>query len=130
MSEEKRKAEFPLYPRLADGGAEVIQGLLDRFKHDLKKAAESVISDFYCDITPHAESDHWTNYREQIVSGLCNYNNRKVQGEYDFAKIRRAIFKDFREEIIKDLNADLLKEVDELKANLKSERETCQRFHR
>jgi hypothetical protein len=49
-----------------------------------------------------------------------------VQASYDFAKIRRAIFEEYRDEIVSDLNQDLLAEIERLKDQLERERELAQ----
>jgi len=102
--------EYPLYPSLPEDGEKEAQALIDRFKEDLKKAANEVIGDFYCDVATHIESDSWTNYRNAIMDGFKNYNTRKVQAKYDFKQIRAEIYKEFREDIIKDLNQDIFEE--------------------
>lgn len=122
--------EFPLYPNLTEAGEEEAQKLLDRFKEQMKKIATEVIGDLYCDVALYIESDSWTNFRNEIMDGYRNYNNRKIQAEYDFAKIREAIYKEYREELIKDLNQDMVKEVEELKKQLKDTQESIRDFHR
>ena len=111
-------SDFPLYPELPEDGQEEAQKLIDKFKDDMKKAAEQVIGDLYCDVAVHIESDSWTNYRNQLMDGLKNYSNRKIQGEYDFKAIRQAIFKEYRAEIIEDLNQDMVSEIAALKRQI------------
>lgn len=106
--------EYPLYPELQEGGAEEAQALVNRFKEDLKKAADEVIGSLYCDVAPNIESDSWTNYRNQMMEGFRNYGNRRTQGDYDFKAIRQEIYKEFRDEIIIDLNQDMVKEIEDL----------------
>ena len=110
--------EYPLYPELSEEGGAEAQALVDKFKEHLKKAAEEVLGDLYCDVAVHIESDSWTNYRNHLMAGLRNYSNRKIQGEYDFAAIRRAIFEEYRDEIIPELNQDLLEENKALKEEI------------
>jgi len=107
--------EYPLYPTLMEGGAEEAQSLIDGFKKQLAKAAEEVLGNIYCDLIPNIESDAWTNMRNQLIEGLCNYNNRKIQGQYDFKKIRQTIYQEYRDDIIQDLNQDMLGEIKSLK---------------
>lgn len=120
--------EYPFYPELKEPAQKEAQALVDKFKEQLKKSVEEVISDFYCDVVVHIETDSWMNFRNQIMEGFKNYNNRKIQGEYDFTKIRAEIFKEFREDIISDLNQDLIKEVEELKSQLKQLSELRRHF--
>ncbi|MES0445033.1 MAG: hypothetical protein ABUJ92_00670 [Desulfobacterales bacterium] len=116
-------SDYPLFPELPEGGAEEAQVLINKFKESLSKAADEAIGDLYCDIVPHIESDSWTNYRNFLMNGLRNYNNRTIQSPYDFKEIRQAIYKEFREDIIGDLNQDMVKEI----ANLKEQLEFIER---
>lgn len=115
--------EFPLFPELPEAGAEQAQELIDKFKHELKLIANGVLGELYVDIAHHIESDAWNNYRNDMMAGFRNYGNRMIQGEHDFKTIRQEIYKEFRDEIITDLNQDLVNEVAELKANLERELE-------
>lgn len=49
--------QYPLYPTLPEPGAQEAQELIERFKQQLKTAAEFAIADLYTDILPHIESD-------------------------------------------------------------------------
>ena len=111
--------EFPLYPDLSEEGAKEAQALMDKFKQNMLKVCEETLSDLYTDVVCYISSDHWCNYRNQLMDGFRNYDNRKVQGEHDFAKIRESIYKEYREELIPDLNQDLLKEIESLKLTIK-----------
>lgn len=116
-------SEFPLFPRLSEEGQKHAQELIDAFKEKMKKAADDALGELYCDVAVHIESDSWTNFRNDLMAGFRNYNNRHKQGDYDFKKIREEIYLEFREEIIKDLNQDLVAEVADLKKQLALERE-------
>ncbi len=122
------KEQFPLYPTLAPEAQAEAQALMDGFKAKMTKLCEETLAQLYCDVSVYIESDHWTNYRNDLLAGLQNYGNRKVQGSYDFKKIRRAILDEHRAEIVGDLNQDLLDEVAELKRTLESERELRRNF--
>lgn len=115
--------EYPLFPELPEAGAQAAQALIDRFKEQMRKAADEVLGDLYINIVPHIESDSWTNYRNAMMEGFRNYSNRLVQGEHDFKAIRAEIFKDFREDIIKDLDQDNLKKIESLEHEIKHDRE-------
>ena len=119
--------KYPLFPDLPDEGTEEAQKLIDKFKEQLKKAAEEVIGSFYCEIVPHIESDSWTNFRNCLMDGLQNYHNRHLQAPYDFKKIRQAIFREYREEILKDLNSDLAEENEQLKKDIEELLAQCSR---
>ena len=115
--------EYPLFPELTEQGKQEAQDLMTKFEKKLKEKAlqvmKEITNDFYSDILSEIESDHWTNYRTKLLNGLCNYCNKDKQGKYDFDRIRKAIYENHKEEIVKDLNQDLLAEIEDLKHRLK-----------
>lgn len=112
--------DYPLYPQLTEEGEKEAQRLIDSFKEKMKVAVEEVLSELYCDVAIYIESDSWGNFRNEIMSGFKNYNNRKIQNEYDFKKIRQAILKEHRQDIIKDLDQDMIGEIERLKAQIET----------
>ncbi len=114
--------EFPLYPELKEGGAEEAQALMDEFKKKMESLAKEILSQLYCDVAMYIESASWSNFRNEILQGFSKYGNRKLQGDYDFAKIRQTIFEEHREEIIKEVQEDIVKENESLKKQLEWER--------
>lgn len=112
-------AEYPLYPELTEEGKKEADLWLQKFRDKMKKVAEEVVAETYSSCLEYIESDSWSNFRNEILDGFKNYNNRKIQAEYDFATIRKEIFKQFRDEILRDLNQDLVKENEELKKRIK-----------
>lgn len=112
--------ESELYPELNEQGKLEAQKIIEQLKLEMAKVCEKVISDFYINISCYIESDHWTNYRNSIMSGLKNYGGDL---RYDYKKVREEIFREHREEIIKDINHDLLDEIESLKRQLKFEQE-------
>ncbi len=120
---ENVKNEFPLYPQLSEKGNEEAIKLIESFKNDISKAADEVIGELYCHIMPHIETDSWSNFRNDLMDGLQDYNSRKLQAPYDFKKIRQQIYKDFREDIIPDLNQDMVKEIEDLKSEVERMRQ-------
>lgn len=115
MSTDK---EYPLYPELSAGAAEQAQALMDKFKKQMLELSESVLSDLYCNVSAYIESDQWINFRNELMAGFQDYGNSKIQAEYDFKKIRQAILKENREEIIADLNKDMVDEIEDLKKTI------------
>ena len=105
-----------LYPDLPEGAKKEFQELIDNAKEKIKESAEQAISELYCDVGTHIETDAWTNFRNTLISGLKGYPSYL---KYDFKKIREEILKENRAEIIKDLNQDLVEEVEFLKNQLK-----------
>ena len=113
--------EYPFYPELTEIGKQQAQDLMIKFEVELKKSAIKIITDFstdfYCDVLNEIESDHWANYRRKIVNALCDYRN-KDKSKNDFDRIRLSIFHNHKEEIIKDLNQDMVKQIADLKNQL------------
>lgn len=110
--------KYPLYPELSEKGKEEAQLLINSFKEQLMKVAEETIGSLYVDAPSYIEGDSWGNFRNEIMSGFQNYNNRKLQNSYDFKKIRAEIYKEFREDIIKDLDKDIFEENQQLKKQI------------
>lgn len=110
--------EYPLYPAISEEAEKEAQQLIDNFKKQLAKAADEAITTLYTDVAVYIESDSWGNFRNQIMDGFKNYNNRKIQNEWDFKKIRQEIYKEYREEIITDLNQDLVEQNEALKKQI------------
>ena len=114
----EKKLEYPLYPELSDEGKEEAQKLIDSFKEKIKKAADETIEDLYTKMMPYIESDTWCNFRNEIMEGFKDYDNRKIQGKFDFRDIRKSILKNHREDIIEDLNQDMVLEIEKLKKDI------------
>ena len=115
--------EFPLYPELSEKGKQEAQDLIDGVKKKLSKLMEDVLGEIYVDVVSHIESDSWGNFRNHIMDGFKDYNTRFKQGEYDFKEIRKKIYEDFHDDIIKDLNQDLVNENAQLKKDYESLKE-------
>lgn len=111
------------YPELTEEGKLIAQEIMTSFENKLKARAvelmQEMATDFYCNALQHIESDSWVNFRTQIVNAICDYSNREKTGSYDFDRIRKSIYSIHKEEIVKDLNQDLLKEIETLKGQLK-----------
>ena len=105
---------YPLFPDMPDAAKEEAQALIDQFKVALRKAADDVFSTMYVDVVSCIESDSWTNFRNKLMDGFRDYGNRKLQGGYDFKEIRQQIYREFRDDIIADLDQDNLARIAEL----------------
>ena len=110
--------EYPLYPELTEQGKEEAQKIMDSFKPRLAKLLDEVMSDLYTDVSYYIESDHWTNYRNVLMDGFKGYKHGKANHEYDYKELRQAIYKNHKEEIVKDLNQDLIEENERLKSQI------------
>lgn len=94
------------------------QFFLDQFKKKLLGICEDVIGDLYVNIMPYIESDSWSNFRNQVVSELQGYGKGKLVSKYEIELIRRSLLDNYRDEIIKDLSQDMLKEIERLKKEI------------
>jgi hypothetical protein len=112
--------EWTLFPELSYEGKKEAQTLMSKFEKSLQESAvkimEQISDEFYVNVLNEIESDHWGNFRQKIVDGICDYKSNSKDLPYDFKKIRDAIFKENRQEIINDLNQDMLKEIERLRA--------------
>ncbi len=95
---------------------------MDEFKKKMLEICKDVLTLLYCDVAMYIESDSWSNFRNELLRGFSTYGNRKLQADYDFAKIRQTIFEEHREEIIKEVKEDIVKENESLKKQLECER--------
>ena len=110
--------EYPLYPKLTEQGKEEAQKIMDGFKPKLISMVEEVLCDLYTDVSYYIESDHWCNYRNALMDGFKGYRYGKPNHEHDYKELRQAIYNNHKEEIIKDLNADLVEENARLKTQI------------
>lgn len=114
--------DYPFYPDLNESGKEEAQALMNKFKVNAKNVLDTLLNEYlgevYCNVIPDIESDSWQNYRNTIMEGFKNYNNRSYR-EYDFKAIRQQIYKEHKEEIDHCLNQDNLAKISELEATIK-----------
>lgn len=118
---EKLVDDSALYPELSDEGKVEAQRIVDTFKAGLSRLCEETIGDFYCEVANYAETDAWDNVRSHLLEGLRGYKSSKY-GPWN--EIRKSIYRNHREEIINDLNQDLVKEIETLKAQIARLRES------
>ena len=110
--------KYPLFPALSSDGQEEAQKIIDDFKNQMEKIASQTLGKLYTDVVLYIETDSWTNFRNEIMDGFKNYGNRKIQARYAFKEIRQAILKEYRDEIIDDLNQDMVEEIANLKKTI------------
>jgi len=112
------------YPELTEQGKTEARNLVKKIVKDIKKELDG--NDFYCEIPCYIESDSWKNFRNSLLDGLKDYSNAKLMYKYDFKKIREVMLRDYRDEIVNDLNQDHLIEIKVLKERIK----TLEEIHR
>ena len=111
-----------IYPELTEQGKKEAQLILDKFKDKIKSLCDEVLGDLYCDVACYIESDSWYNFRNKIKDGMTYYSNREEHLDYDFKDIRQGLYREYKDEIIKDLNQDLVTRNKELEDLLEWER--------
>ena len=109
--------EYPLYPELTEQGEKEAQQIMDAFKPKILALCEEVLGDLYTDVSMHVSSDHWCNYRNQMMDGFRGY--KTGHHEHDFKELRQSIYRNHKDDIVKDLNQDLVEEVEQLKEEIK-----------
>lgn len=109
-----------LYPDISEEAKKELELLLSDFQQKILNQVKEIQSDFYTEIAPHIESDVWTNIRIKILDGLKNYKYANKIFGYDYKLIRKQIFEENKEEIIKDLNEDLLFKIKSLEEEIRN----------
>lgn len=110
--------KYPLFPTLSEEAQKEAVELVEDFKQKLEGVAKDAIRKLYTDIVPYIESDSWANFRNQLLAGFRNWGNKKIQGEYDFNEIRKGIFTQFRDDIMKEMPEELVAENESLKKEI------------
>lgn len=113
------------FPELSEKGNQDALHLIERFKAELHKVAEHKISELYCNLLPHIDTDAWTNYREECRLALQNKYATKETASTEEAwasLIREAIFMQFRAELEQGIIADLHKRIKFLEELLNNRR--------
>jgi hypothetical protein len=105
------------FPEISEKGKEQAIKLVEDFKKQVQEIANKAVGDLYCDILPHIETDAWTNFRTSILRDLCDYSN-SVESPYDYKRIRESLYAEHKEAIDKDLNQDLLNQIEQLQKDL------------
>ncbi len=118
--------EYPFYPTLSEEGKNEAQKLIDQFKERLIEVAEETIRDMYTDVVVYIESDSWTNFRKELLAGFRGYNVR-AESQHDFKEIRKQIYEEFKDEIIKDLDQDNLEKIEKLEKEIERLKEVFDR---
>ena len=88
-----------------------VEQILTQFKENIKQVQNDAISEIYGDLLPYFEDDLIANMRTRMIYDL-KYSDEKYS--YDFIEIRKKIFLENREEIIRDLDQDNLNEIKRL----------------
>jgi hypothetical protein len=102
-------------PILSEQGKKEGEKLIESFKEKMKDACEEILGEVYVDLMPHIESDSWLNYRNDMRSELEREyfkNDDWLKSEEIWAcNLRKAFYKQFKNELIDARVKDLEKEV-------------------
>lgn len=103
--------------RLSDRGTEEFAEVIERCKAKLKKANEEALSEIYCKLEQHIETDAWMNYRTAMRQELAYANGclESVDGALWAANVRQKILEEHKSELISLLNQDHLAQIARLK---------------
>ena len=94
-----------------------IQQVIDKSKDKIRDSLNEMIDELYCDFTPFYEDDLFANMRIKIINSIKSYSE-EYASSYDWVGIRAKILAEHRENIIKDLNQDNLKKIEELEKTI------------
>ena len=105
---------------------EIVEGIAkEALAGTYKKACEYLLHDFY-DACGHYLHEHFSNLEAEIWRQVSNqvirgYSDGKWS-TYNHKELRETLFREHRDEIIKELGKDLVEENEKLKKDLEWER--------
>lgn len=113
-------------PLLNEQGEKDAQRFLDNFKERMRKLVDEVMGEAYVECMPWIEADSWGNMRNHLLEWIRGYRELL---DWDAKQVREAIYREYREDIIKDLNQDHLERIKELEEHLEFERNLHRRSY-
>jgi hypothetical protein len=113
---------------LSKEGVAEFEAVIADVKKKITTVVDDSIAELYTDIGQWIESDAWSNYRQTIVNGLKDYVRSRDTNRHDFVEMRRVMLRDYRAEIIADLNADMVEEIRCLKDRIQFLEESRSRY--
>lgn len=100
--------------------------LIEKFKSQMKLAAESVLSDLYTDVSLHAAGDDFQNYRNVLQSELSKSFTEEISdkfGHYSWAHgIRMKLMEAYPEKIQNKIIEDLQGRIKSLEEHIEQMR--------
>lgn len=101
---------------------EAQQEVVDNFKTKLSGVCKSVLADFYCDVSPYAETDAHTNFTNMLRDELKEYFCKDISERWDHhswaATIRAKLLSDHRDVLQNKIIEDLHGKIESLKNEL------------
>lgn len=98
----------------------------EAIKGTYKKACEYLLHDFY-DACGHYLHEHFSNFEsdiwKQVSDQLIRGYSQGKWSKYNHKELRETLFREHKDEIIKQLDQDLVEEVARLKEALEREKE-------
>jgi hypothetical protein len=118
------------WPQMTEEQLSLCERLIEKFKGQLKSAAEDALSTVYVDVMPHIESDTFLNFKSQAMSVIRGYATKDAltAGDYSGQHIRAKIFEEHKNELVELINQDHLATIKGLREDLKCEREYNRRY--
>jgi hypothetical protein len=101
---------------------EAQQQLMNKFKKQLSSISEDVLSDFYSNVTPYAETDAHINFKNALRDEIYNDLVKEISSEngmYSWAHtIRMSLLKNHKEELSTKIIEDLQEKISNLEHKL------------
>ncbi len=100
---------------LSEEGLAEFEAYIAVAKQRIKASCEEALGDIYVGLSSWIESDSWMNFRGKVMDALMDYSKLN---KWDAKRVREAVLKNHYDEVIKDLNQDLIDQVEDLKDRL------------
>lgn len=103
------------FPMLSEEGEKQAEQFINSFKKKMKDCADEILGEIYVNLIPHIQTDAWMNYRNDMRSELereyFKTNDWLKSEEIWACNLRKAFYKQFKDELIDARVKDLEKEV-------------------
>ena len=115
--------------RLSDAGVAEFEAVIEKAKAKLRKANEEALSEIYCKLDQHIETDTWMNYRTAMKQELAYANGcLDAEGGIWARNVRAKILQENLPELVKLLNQDHLAKIAELEDRCRQLQEFRNRY--
>ena len=116
---------------LSEEGEKEAEQFMQSFKKKMHDIADEVLGEIYVNLLPHIQSDAWMNYRNDMRSELEREyfkNNDWLKSEEIWAQnLRRAFYKQFKDELVDARVRDLEKTIEKLKEDVQYQADLARR---
>jgi hypothetical protein len=105
---------------------EAQQALLERFKKDMKDAADVVLDSLYTDVSNYATTDAHTNYHQYLKDQFSESLTKEISSEYGHYSwahhIRMRLLKDHKDVLQNKIVEDLQEKIKSLEEHIEQMR--------